>query len=190
MAPGVHLIQKKRIFLWPRIAIRIRITILAGFFKSLRETVNMRVVVQRTSGAEVWIDDACRAGIGAGLLLLVGTQEGDTIESARYLADKVVKLRIFEDDAGKMNLSVLDTGGEIMVVSQFTLYADTRKGRRPSFNSAQNPADAEPLYDQFIELIKASGLTVKSGIFGAVMQVRFTNSGPVTIILDHDLPAA
>ena len=150
----------------------------------------MRIVVQRTSGAEVWIDGTCHAQTGPGLLLLVGTQEGDTIESARYLADKVVNLRIFEDDAGKMNLSVLETGGEMMVVSQFTLYADTKKGRRPSFNGAQNPTDAEPLYEEFIQLLRASGLTVKSGVFGAVMQVRFTNSGPVTIILDHDLPAA
>ena len=123
-------------------------------------------------------------------MLLVGTQEGDSIDSARYLADKVVNLRIFEDEAGKMNRSVLETGGELMVVSQFTLYADTRKGRRPSFNSAQNPAAAEPLYEQFMELLRASGLTVKSGVFGAVMQVSLTNSGPVTIILDHDLPTA
>ena len=163
---------------------------IGGVFREPLKRGRLKIVLQRTSGAEVWIDGACHAQTGAGLLLLFGTQEGDSIESARHLADKVVNLRVFEDTAGKMNLSVLDTGGEIMVVSQFTLYADTRKGRRPSFNSAQNPADAEPLYNEFVRLLAESGLTVKSGMFGAVMQVKFTNSGPVTIILDHDLLTA
>jgi D-aminoacyl-tRNA deacylase len=185
-----NLIQKKAVFIRRRIAKVIWMAILAEFFSYLLETANMRVVVQRTSRAEVWIDGALYSQTGPGLLLLAGTQEGDTIESARYLADKVVNLRIFEDDAGKMNRSVLDTGGEIMVVSQFTLYADTRKGRRPSFNSAQNPAEAEPLYEQFVKFIKDEGVVVGEGVFGAVMQVRLTNSGPVTIILDHDLPTA
>ena len=148
----------------------------------------MKVVLQRTSGVEVWIDGSCHAKTGPGLLLLVGTKQGDREESARYLADKVVNLRVFEDEAGKMNLSVLNTRGEIMVVSQFTLYADTRKGRRPSFNMAQNPVEANALHGQFLQLLRETGLEVKSGIFGAAMQVKFTNCGPVTIILDHELP--
>jgi D-tyrosyl-tRNA(Tyr) deacylase len=119
-------------------------------------------------------------------MVLFGTREGDSEGSCGWLADKVVNLRIFEDDQGKMNRSAIDVGGEIMIVSQFTLYADTRKGRRPSYGQAQEPVEAERLYNRFIELVAASGLTTASGVFGAMMDVKFTNQGPVTIIIDHD----
>jgi D-tyrosyl-tRNA(Tyr) deacylase len=147
----------------------------------------MRVVLQRTTGAEVWIDGALHSRTGLGLLLLVGTTAGDREDSCAFLADKAVNLRIFEDDQGKMNLSALDIGGEIMIVSQFTLYADTRKGRRPSFTDAMEPVEAERLHDRFAGLVGASGLTVRTGVFGARMDVRFTNHGPVTIILEHNV---
>lgn len=145
----------------------------------------MRVVLQRTTGCEVHIDGKCHSAVGPGLLLLFGTVEGDTEASCAWLADKIANLRIFEDNAGKMNLSALDTGGEIMIVSQFTLYADTRKGRRPSFNGAMAPDEAEKLYERFVELVRNSGLTVATGSFGAHMDIKFTNHGPVTIILEH-----
>ena len=147
----------------------------------------MRIVVQRTAGAEVWIDNTLHSKAEAGLLVLIGTKTGDTEQSCAFLADKVVNLRIFEDDSGKMNLSALDIGAEIMIVSQFTLYADTRKGRRPSFTEAMEPVAAERLYQRFVELVRASGLVVQTGIFGARMDLKFTNRGPVTIILEHEL---
>lgn len=146
----------------------------------------MRIVVQRTSGCEIWIDGAQFSKTGRGLLVLFGTRAGDTEASARWLADKAVNLRIFEDDDGKMNRSVLDIGGEIMIVSQFTLYADCRKGRRPSFNGAMEPVAAEQLYDQFVELVAAAGPRTATGSFGAKMDVRFNNDGPVTVLIDHD----
>ena len=146
----------------------------------------MRLILQRTTGAEVWINDSLHSRTGPGLLILLGTRQGDSEKSCRYLADKVVNLRIFEDAQGKMNLSALEVGAEIMVVSQFTLYADCRKGRRPGFSEAQQPAEAELLYERFANLVAASGLVTRTGRFGAVMQIRLTNQGPVTIILDHD----
>jgi D-tyrosyl-tRNA(Tyr) deacylase len=146
----------------------------------------MRVLIQRTAGAEVWIDNALHSKTGPGLLLLVGTKTGDKEESCAFLADKTVNLRIFEDDAGKMNLSALDVKAEIMIVSQFTLYADTRKGRRPSFTEAMEPVAAERLYERFVELVRASGLIVQTGVFGARMDVKLTNRGPVTILLEHE----
>lgn len=147
----------------------------------------MRVVVQRTFGVEVWIDNMLHSKTKAGLLVLLGTKTGDIEQSSAFLADKVVNLRIFEDDSGKMNRSALDIGAEIMIVSQFTLYADTRKGRRPSFTEALEPVEAERLYNRFVELIKASGLVAKTGVFGARMDLNFTNHGPVTIILEHEV---
>ncbi len=132
------------------------------------------------------IDNALQSRTGPGLLLLVGTKAGDTEQACGLLADKVVNLRIFEDETGKMNRSALDVGAEIMIVSQFTLYADTRKGRRPSFTEALEPKAAKRLYDRFVELVRASGLTVRTGVFGARMDVRFTNQGPVTILLEND----
>ena len=146
----------------------------------------MRLILQRTADTEVWIDDQAHSRTGPGLLILFGTKVDDTEEACRYLADKAVNLRIFEDDQGKMNLSALDIGAEIMVVSQFTLYADCRKGRRPGFSEAQDPAEAEKLYDRFVDLISATQLKTRTGQFGAKMQVKLTNHGPVTIILDHD----
>lgn len=146
----------------------------------------MRLVVQRTSGVEVLIDGKLHSSTSAGLLVLFGTRKGDQEASCAWLADKLVNLRIFEDDADKMNLSALDVRGEIMIVSQFTLYADTRKGRRPSFNEAMEPVQAEKLYDCFVTQVQLSGLKVSSGVFGAMMDVRFVNMGPVTLIVDHD----
>jgi D-tyrosyl-tRNA(Tyr) deacylase len=147
----------------------------------------MRTIVQRTTGAEVWIDKELHSKTNAGLLLLVGTKTGDSESSCAFLADKVVNLRIFEDNDGKMNRSALDVGAEIMIVSQFTLYADARKGRRPSFTEAMEPVEAERFYSRFVELIKASGLVVQTGVFGARMDLKFTNHGPVTIILEHEV---
>ena len=147
----------------------------------------MRLVVQRTSSAEVWIDDRLHSRTKSGLLILFGARTGDTEKSCTFLADKVVNLRIFEDSEEKMNLSALDVGAEIMVISQFTLYADTRKGRRPAFTDALEPVAAEHLYNCFIEHVAASGLPTKAGLFGAKMDVRFTNHGPVTILLEHEL---
>lgn len=148
----------------------------------------MKLVVQRTGYAEVWIDGQLHNSTKAGLLILFGTRQGDTEKSCEYLAEKVVNLRIFEDAEHKMNLSALDVHAEIMIVSQFTLYADTRKGRRPTFTEAMEPMEAERLYNRFVELVNLSGLLTRTGVFGAKMDVRFSNYGPVTIILDHDLP--
>ncbi len=146
----------------------------------------MRLILQRSSGVEVRIDDRLHSSTGPGLLILFGTRAGDKPVSCGVLADKAVNLRIFEDSERKMNLSALDVGAEIMVVSQFTLYADCRKGRRPGFSEAMEPTEAEVLYDRFTELVAASGLVTRTGQFGAFMQLKFTNQGPVTIILEHD----
>jgi D-aminoacyl-tRNA deacylase len=148
----------------------------------------MRLVIQRSTGVEVWIDRQLHSKTGPGLLILFGTRTGDTEASCAWLAEKVVNLRIFQDNEDKMNRSALDTGGELMIVSQFTLYADTRKGRRPSFTDAQEPREAERLYNRFVDLVAASGLKTATGTFGARMDIRFNNDGPVTIIMDHDLP--
>jgi len=147
----------------------------------------MKLVIQRTSGVEVRIDNKLHSTTKDGLLVLFGTHRNDIEAFCGLLADKTVNLRIFEDEQDKMNLSALDKGAEIMIVSQFTLYADTRKGRRPAFTEAMEPVEAEKLYNRFIELVKASGLKVKTGVFGAKMDIRFTNHGPVTIILEHEL---
>jgi D-tyrosyl-tRNA(Tyr) deacylase len=148
----------------------------------------MRVLVQRTNGCEVWIDGHLFSSTGPGLLVLFGTRTGDAEQSCETLADKLVNLRIFEDEQQKMNLSTLDVSGQIMIVSQFTLYADTRKGRRPSFTDAMEPIEAERLYNLFVELVNASGLVTRTGQFGAEMDLRFSNRGPVTIMLEHDVP--
>ena len=146
----------------------------------------MRVLLQRISQSEVWIGGEKYSSTGAGLLLLFGTRKSDTEASCGILADKAVNLRIFEDGKGKMNLSALDIDAEIMIVSQFTLYADTRKGRRPGFSDAMDPVQAEVLYNRFVELVRASELKVGTGQFGASMDVKFTNSGPVTILLENE----
>lgn len=122
--------------------------------------------------------------IGPGLMLLVGITHEDTEEDARFAADKIANLRIFEDEGGKMNLSVLETGGAILSVSQFTLYGDCRKGRRPNFMAAARPEQAEPLYERFNALLREQGLQVETGIFGAMMDVSLVNDGPVTLIVE------
>lgn len=139
----------------------------------------MRAIVQRVSEAAVHADGDEVASIGPGLLVLVGVKRGDTEEQAEKLAMKVRKLRIFEDDEGKMNLDVAQAGGEILCVSQFTLYADTRKGNRPSFVEAAPPHEAEPLYQQVSKRLDA-----RQGEFGAHMQIAMTNDGPVTVIVE------
>ena len=147
----------------------------------------MRVVVQRCSRAEVRIDGNSVGKIGQGFLLLVGTTETDTTAEADLLAKKIAQLRVFEDEAGKMNLAIRDVGGAILSISQFTLYADCRKGNRPSFIRAARPEQASPLYDYFNETLRTTyGLTVETGRFGADMKVDFINDGPVTILLDTD----
>ena len=144
----------------------------------------MRALVQRVSQASVTIEGQQVASIVQGLVVLLGAGRGDTEADASYLADKVANLRIFSDAADKFNLSALDTGGEVLVVSQFTLYGDTRKGRRPSFTDAAPPEEAEPLIDKFVELLRASGLKVETGRFRQNMLVEIHNSGPVTIFID------
>ena len=144
----------------------------------------MKIVLQRVSEAEVTVSGQPIGHIGHGLVLLVGIGHNDTEEQARYLGEKCLNLRIFEDDAGKMNRSVMDVGGEILAISQFTLYGDTRKGRRPGFSDAAPPEEAEPLYERFVELLQAGGIKVETGSFGAHMLVRIHNDGPVTLILE------
>jgi D-tyrosyl-tRNA(Tyr) deacylase len=144
----------------------------------------MRAVLQRVSQARVLVDQEVVGQIGRGLLVLLGVGRDDTAEQAGWLADKVVSLRVFEDEAGKINLGVADIVGEILVVSQFTLYGDCRKGRRPSFLDAAPPETAIPLYEAFIDAIRAQGIRTATGRFGAMMQVELTNDGPVTLIVD------
>lgn len=144
----------------------------------------MKVVLQRVSQAEVTVNGQSIGRIGRGLVLLIGVGHGDREEQARYLAEKCLNLRIFEDDEGKMNRSLLDVGGQILAISQFTLYGDTRKGRRPGFTDAAPPEIAEPLYERFVELLRDGGVKVETGRFGARMSVRIHNDGPVTLILE------
>lgn len=145
----------------------------------------MRVVVQRVRAGRVTVEGRTVAEIERGLVLLVGAGHGDGEEQARYLAEKVANLRIFEDEQGKMNRSVLDVGGAALVVSQFTLYADTRKGRRPAFTGAAPPEVAAPLVERFAALLREQGVLVQEGEFGAHMLVEIDNDGPVTIILER-----
>ena len=144
----------------------------------------MRAVLQRVSRATVRVNGQTSGEIGPGLLILLAVGQGDTSKEADYLLDKIVNLRIFEDAEGKMNLSLLDVGGELLVISQFTLYADCRKGRRPSFTDAGPPGEAQKLYDYFVAAARTRGVKVATGIFQAVMEVELVNSGPVTILLD------
>ncbi|MUG45439.1 D-aminoacyl-tRNA deacylase [Paenibacillus woosongensis] len=148
----------------------------------------MRVVVQRCKEAKVTVDGTVIGSIGQGLMLLVGITHEDTEKEAAYLADKIAGLRIFEDDEGKMNRSVTDIGGAILSVSQFTLYGDCRKGKRPSFIAAARPETAEPLYARFNALLRDKGLVVETGEFGADMDVQLTNWGPVTLMLESQQP--
>ncbi|GIO58456.1 MULTISPECIES: D-aminoacyl-tRNA deacylase [Paenibacillus] len=144
----------------------------------------MKVVVQRCKEAQVTVDGEVTGAIGQGLMVLVGVTHEDTEKDAKYLADKVAGLRIFEDDEGKMNYSVMEVGGGILSVSQFTLYGDCRKGKRPNFMAAAKPDIAEDLYEQFNRELRDKGLEVATGRFGAMMDVTFTNWGPVTLIID------
>lgn len=144
----------------------------------------MKVVIQRCSKAKVTVDDQIIGQIDKGLMLLVGVTHEDEEKDADYLAEKIAGLRIFEDEAGKMNHSVLDVQGSILSVSQFTLYGDIRKGKRPNFMAAAKPDVAEPLYEYFNEQLRKKGLQVETGKFGAMMDVSLTNDGPVTLILE------
>ncbi|OBZ12471.1 D-aminoacyl-tRNA deacylase [Bacillus sp. FJAT-26390] len=144
----------------------------------------MKVVVQRSKQAKVVIEDETVGAIDFGLVLLVGLTHGDSEADVKWMADKVANLRIFEDESGKMNHSVTDIGGQILSVSQFTLYGDCRKGRRPNFMAAARPEQAEQLYDTFNDTLRSMGLVVATGRFGAMMDVELVNSGPVTLILE------
>ncbi|MBU5245693.1 D-tyrosyl-tRNA(Tyr) deacylase [Bacillus halotolerans] len=144
----------------------------------------MKLVVQRVTEASVTVDGDVIGQVGQGIMVLVGITHDDTEEDAAYLADKVVNLRIFDDSDGKMNLSLLDTGGEVLSVSQFTLYGDTRKGRRPNYMNAAKPDKALGLYEKWNDLLREKGIKVETGKFGAMMDVKLTNSGPVTLIMD------
>ena len=146
----------------------------------------MKIVLQRVKDASVSVSGEKISEIGPGLLLLVGVANGDGEAGADWLAEKVAGLRVFADDEGKMNLDVRETGGEVLTVSQFTLLADTRKGKRPSFVGAAPPGEAEPLFDYFCEKLRLVGVrSVKTGSFGAMMDVALTNDGPVTIVLER-----
>ena len=144
----------------------------------------MRAILQRVSSASVTVDGAVVGEIGAGLLVLLGVGQGDTEADAEYLADRVLGLRIFGDAAGKMNLSVVESGGGVLVVSQFTLYGDTRKGRRPSFDGAAAPDVARRLYELFVDVVRARGIRVETGVFQASMSVALVNEGPVTFVVE------
>jgi D-aminoacyl-tRNA deacylase len=144
----------------------------------------MRAVVQRVSEAAVVVDEHEVTRIGRGLAVFVGIGRGDGSSDIDRLADKIVNLRVFPDDAGQMNRSVAEVHGELLIVSQFTLYGDCRKGRRPSYAEAALPADAQPLYEQLVVRVRASGLPVREGVFRAMMRVRLVNDGPVTLLLD------
>jgi D-tyrosyl-tRNA(Tyr) deacylase len=144
----------------------------------------MRAVVQRVSQARVLVDQEVLGQVGRGLLVLLGVTAADTEEQARWLADKIVGLRIFNDADGKMNLSLSEVGGGVLVVSQFTLYGDCRKGRRPSFVDAAGPELAIPLYEVFVNAVRSLGVPTATGRFGAMMQVELINDGPVTLIVD------
>jgi D-aminoacyl-tRNA deacylase len=145
----------------------------------------MRAVVQRVRRSRVLVGEEVIGEIGLGLLVLLGISHHDTPEQARWLAEKIIGLRIFEDADGKMNLGLLDVGGAVLVVSQFTLYGDCRKGRRPSFIDAAPPQVAIPLYEVFVQALKAEGVPTATGRFGAMMQVELVNDGPVTLIVEN-----
>lgn len=145
----------------------------------------MRTLLQRVSRARVMVEGRVTGEIGAGLLLLVGFTRGDSAAALSWMADKLLTLRIFVDDEGKMNRSVQEIGGSVLVVSQFTLYGDTSRGRRPSFVDAAPPDVAIPLYEQFVSTLRAAGVPVATGEFGAMMEVELVNDGPVTLLLER-----
>ena len=144
----------------------------------------MRAVIQRVERASVSVEGEIRGQIGAGFLVLIGVEEGDGDADFKYIADKVPNLRVFEDEQGKMNRSLLDVGGELLAVSQFTLLGDARGGRRPSFITAARPETADPMYERLVADWRVRGIRVETGVFGAHMKVALVNDGPVTILLD------
>jgi D-tyrosyl-tRNA(Tyr) deacylase len=144
----------------------------------------MRIVLQRVTRAHVEVAGETVGSIGAGLVILLGVTHQDTREDADYLASKVIQLRVFPDDAGRMNRSLLDAGGALLVVSQFTLYGDCRKGRRPGFDQAASPEHARGLYEYFVQRLESSNVTVATGVFQAEMEIHLVNDGPVTFVLD------
>lgn len=146
----------------------------------------MRAVVQRVKRAEVRVNGQAVGKVGAGMLVLLGVAQGDTLKDAQSLADKVIHLRIFNDRDGRMNLSLLETKGAALCVSQFTLYGDCRKGRRPSYDRAAPPESASRLYEDFVQAVRASGITVETGQFQAMMEVDLLNDGPVTLLVDTE----
>jgi len=144
----------------------------------------MRAVVQRVNSSSVTVDERVIGKIGIGFNVLIGISKEDTLEDLKYIKDKIVNLRVFHDENDKMNLSLLDIKGEILVISQFTLYGDCRKGRRPNFMEALGGEEANKLYEEFVKLLRESGLKIECGEFGADMKVQINNDGPVTILLD------
>lgn len=146
--------------------------------------MTMRAVVQRVGWARVSVGGELVGQIGPGFLVLLGVSRDDSAEDADYLAEKIANLRIFDDDEGKMNRSLLEVGGEMLVVSQFTLYGDVRRGRRPSYTDAAEPEKAKSLYEHFVQRARGFGIRVATGVFGAMMRVELSNEGPVTILLD------
>ncbi|TWT09045.1 D-aminoacyl-tRNA deacylase [Planomicrobium sp. CPCC 101079] len=144
----------------------------------------MRVILQRSKQASVKVEGTVTGAIDSGYVLLVGITHEDTVDDAKYVAGKIAQMRLFEDEEGKMNHSVLEVGGDILSVSQFTLYGDVKRGRRPSFTSAARPEIAEPLWHAFNDALRENGLTVETGVFGAMMDVELINDGPVTILVE------
>lgn len=144
----------------------------------------MRVVIQRVTDADVTVENKVTGAIGKGFVVLLGVEDGDTAADADYMVEKITGLRVFEDAEGKMNLSMMDVGGEMLAVSQFTLLGDARKGKRPSFTKAARPEQAKELYDYFTAKVREKGVKVGEGVFQAEMLVRINNDGPVTILLD------
>jgi len=146
----------------------------------------MRAVLQRVSRARVLVEGRATGEIGAGLVVLLGVGQGDTSAAAAYLAEKTAQLRIFNDAQGKLNISLLESGGAALVVSQFTLYGDVSRGRRPGFDRAAPPAEAKRLYEEYVRCLRATGVRVETGVFQAHMEVELVNDGPVTILLDSE----
>ena len=147
----------------------------------------MRALIQRVCRATVRVEEQIVGQVDRGLLILLGISDTDGLSDMEYVAEKCVNLRIFEDNQGKMNRSLLDTGGQVLVVSQFTLHADTRKGRRPSFNRAAPPDIAKSMYEQFVQRLRTFGIHTETGVFGAYMQVEIHNTGPVTLMVDSEI---